>query len=138
MLSIRRTVAAGLLALAVAGCASSGTTTSAGPRRTDSSAISREQIDEQTQAGATNAYEIVQRLRPRWLVSRGPRSIGDQPQILVYMEQVRLGGLEAMRNIDPTTVESMRRLDSSQAVAQLPGLGSAKVESVIVLNRRRR
>lgn len=139
MPSLRRSLAAILLALSAAGCVPSSTAAPApGPRRTDSQAISSEQIREQEQIGVGNMLDVVRRLRPSWLTARGPRSIvGGETVTVVYMEQVLLGGVEALANIDPQTVESVRKLDAAQAISELPGLGSARIQAAIVMRRRR-
>jgi hypothetical protein len=85
---------------------------------------------------ARNAYELVERLRPRWLVPRTVRSTRLDTVILVYQDRTRLGGVEALRGIPVDMVRSLRVLDAAEA-GQLPGLGAQHVERVIMVSPRR-
>ena len=88
-------------------------------------------------ADAQNAYELVQRLRPRWLVERTDRSIRLPTVILVYLDGARLGGVEELRDLALPLIHSMRVLDAAEA-GTLPGLGSQHVERVIMVHSHRR
>ena len=73
--------------------------TGAGSR---SSSASRTMISsaEIAASGGTNAQEIVDRLRPEWLLTRGDASIsGDMRQTLVYLNDQRYGTVAALRDI---------------------------------------
>jgi hypothetical protein len=83
-------------------------------------------------SGARNAYELVERLRPRWLRAGPPRSTRLDTVILVYFNGTALGGPETLRDIALEQVHRMRVLDSAEA-GQLPGLGSRHVERVIMV-----
>lgn len=112
------------LAVTVLGCAS-----------TPSSFPDRNQITEREieQTRATNALELIERLRPFWLIaSRGERSINLETTILVYQNQTALGGLEELRRIPVHVIRSVRALDAVEA-GQLAGLGSRHVERAIVV-----
>jgi hypothetical protein len=52
--------------------------------------------------------------------------------VLVYVNETRLGGLDALRGYPLLSVASLRYLDASQA-GLLPGAGSAHVEGAIVI-----
>lgn len=92
--------------------------------------------EELQSSDAQNAYELVQRLRPRWLQSRGSRSLTMSTGILVFLNDSRLGGLESLRQISKEGIASMRYLDAAQAIAELPGIGSQHAEAVIVVSTR--
>lgn len=79
---------------------------------------------------AANAYELVERLRPRWLIARGDRSINLDTVILVYEDGVRLGGIETLRDLQRPLIHSLRVLDAAEA-GKLPGMGSQHVQRVI-------
>src|SRR6266436_3865091 len=65
-------------------------------QRTD--LISRDQIAEV--GGARNLYEVVERLRPRWLVVRsGMRSFSMETEVVVFQGQLFLGTQDALRNL---------------------------------------
>jgi hypothetical protein len=107
-------------ALLAAGCA--------GRRDNSPPPISREvltraQIDE---AHATNAYEAVERLRSRWLRQRGTTQMpatGGGPQfrenpIAVYLDDQRLGTLEALRTIEVAAIRYIRFFPPVEAAAR--------------------
>jgi hypothetical protein len=85
--------------------------------------LTREQI--MSVQGVTNLYDVVQRLRPRWLIARaenrtlGGASVG----ILVYQEQTLLGDVETLRQLQPEIAYELRFLDGTTASTTLPGLG---------------
>jgi hypothetical protein len=64
-----------------------------GPSR-DRTVISSEEI---AASEARTAHELIQRLRPLWLQSRGDRSTRLETTILVYQNDVMLGGIETLR-----------------------------------------
>lgn len=82
---------------------------------------------------AGNAYELVEMLRPRWLRLGSDRSLRLETVILVYQDNVRLGGTEALRDLPLPLIRSLRVLDPAQA-GTLPGLGSQHVDRVIVVS----
>jgi hypothetical protein len=103
----------------------------AGSRRVTSEhdLISREEV---VAAEVTNAYQLVERLRPLWLRSRGERSTRLETVILVYQNQSMLGDIEQLRAIPIEIVHSIRVLNAAEA-GRLAGLGSQHVERVIMV-----
>jgi len=102
-----------------------------GPSR-DRNLISAEEIAD---SDSRNAYELIQRLRPLWLQSRGERSIRLGTEIVVYQDGTMLGGIDLLEGIPIELVRSVRVLDSAEA-GRLPGLGSRHVERVIMIYTR--
>jgi hypothetical protein len=86
-------------------------------------------------SSARNAYELVERLRPRWLRPGPYRSLRLDTVILVYFDGVRLGGVDTLRDIERESILTMRVLDAARA-GHLPGLGSQHVERVILISSR--
>lgn len=82
-----------------------------------------------------SVFEVVSRLRPQWLMVRGgARSQqGGETVILVYQGQNLLGGVDALRQMRPDAVRSMRYLDSATASASLPGRRDQHVAGAIVI-----
>jgi hypothetical protein len=80
-----------------------------------------------------DAYELVEKLRPRWLRAGPDRSLRLETVILVYYDNVRLGGIESLRNMPIMPIRSMHVLDAA-AAGTLPGLGSQHVERVIMIS----
>lgn len=103
------------------GCSTAPTTRKA-PTRSD--LLTRDEI--MSVRGASTLYDVVKRLRPRWLVVRAPdRSLGGMTTaIFVYLEQTLMGDVESLRELQPDMAYEMRWLDGATASATLPGLGS--------------
>jgi len=71
----------------------------------------------------SNLYDVVQALRTRWLLSRGPDTIlGKQGEVQVHLDDVRLGGVQSLRNLSPVGVAYIQWFDPTSA-AQRWGLG---------------
>lgn len=84
-----------------------------------SSVISREEI---ASVRAGNLYDVVQRLRPGWLTTRGIQNFsGSTGKIVVYQDHQRMGELSALRELRPENVVVLRYLDATTA-AMLPGI----------------
>ena len=103
------------LALAIvfaAGCASSS---SASGRRSgvrDTRVLTAEEL---RQSSAANMYEVIRAYRPEWLIKRGQTSINLEGDIVVYVDNVALGGPESLRSIDVQSVQSARFMSASEA-----------------------
>lgn len=69
---------------------------------------------------AQDAYELIARLRPRWLQSRGAASIRDPtPQLpVVYVDRIRMGGLEVLRNLNATDILELRYYSAPDATTR--------------------
>ena len=64
-----------------------------------------------------NAYEAVEALHSNWLLLR-PNSFLAQGQVLVYMDNVRLGGISELRTISLMPIEYMEYFDAVQATTR--------------------
>lgn len=106
----------------------------AGVPRSDSRVITRAELD---QVDVRNAYEAVERLRPRWLVVRsGPRSFQMETEVVVFQDQLFLGNQEVLERIGTEGIYSIRYLDGPTAKASLPQLGNRHVQGAIVISMR--
>jgi hypothetical protein len=63
-----------------------------------------------------SAYDAVFSLRANWLEGRSPHMAGGGVQ--VYLDNVRLGGIESLRSVDIRTVSYIRRQDSFDSSAR--------------------
>jgi len=89
--------------------------------------------------GARDLYDVVQRLRPRWLTTRaGERSYGMATGIVVYQDQSRLGNVDQLRQLQPSAAFELRYLDGTTASATLPGLGAGQhvAGAIVVVTRQ--
>ena len=100
-----------LLLLVTAACASS--TQGARPSsRRDARILSAEEIKA---SSASNMYDVIRSHRPEWLIKRGQTSINLEGDIVVYVDNVALGGPESLKSIDVQSVQSARFLNASEA-----------------------
>lgn len=118
------------LVLAIVGiggvaCASTGESA-----RRDTTVLTQEEIQD---VRVSNLYEAVERLRPRWLQVRSPRSFNTETEVVVFMNRSFLGGPEILRQFGTTSVLRIRYLDGPTASATLGGMSGRHVEGAIIL-----
>lgn len=116
-----------LTALALGGCASSSS--SRPPTSGDTNTVTRAEIEA---TGAITAYEVLERLRPRWLRVRTSRSFNRPTTVVVFVDNLQLEGIRSLWDVEAANIVSIRWFDSAQA-GQLPGLGSRHVQGAIVV-----
>ena len=139
-----RVFAALVITYGALGCSSATKTTSATPK-IDQDVITTAEIDSQP---FRDAYDIVQMLRPTWFtrksggssarrmgVSTSNSAIG--AGLVVYIDNSRMGDVEALRQIRPNGIESLRFMDAATATAMLPGIGTSVISGAIVARSRR-
>ena len=116
----------------LAGCASTGT---GGDDGRQENLLTREEIME---VGATNLYDVINRLRPRWLQVRSNRSFSMETEIAVLQNDMYLGPAgEALRQISPELAFSIEYLEGSRAATAIPGLMSGRhIEAAIIIHTR--
>ncbi|HEV2734568.1 MAG TPA: hypothetical protein VGV85_06995 [Longimicrobiaceae bacterium] len=117
-------------------------------RRGEQEIISQEEIEA---ASASDLYELVQRLHPEWLRERGVQSHSQTgkvsgggaaptvvtpglPTILVYQDNARLGGVEALRVIPVADAGTVQFLNAAQATYRF-GIGHSN--GVILVTTRK-
>ena len=123
--------AAGLLILAVAGCSSSHATrpSNAAPSR-DADVIT---ADELTGSTAPSVYDAVRQLRPAWWMRSQPTVVLRQNQLIVYVDGIRYGGFDSLRQLSKTSVAFVRYYSPGSAEARFgPGhpLGAIEVKTL--------
>jgi hypothetical protein len=82
------------------------------PVRVDYTLLTEEQLREHH---FNSAYEAVAALRSRWLETRGTDSFNRPSQVLVYLDDTRLGGVETLRQIALSGVLYIRYIDGITA-----------------------
>jgi hypothetical protein len=70
---------------------------------------------ELSSVASADLYLAVQSLRPQWLRQMSRQSIYQNEQIWVYMDDLRLGGLDQLKQIMPASVESVQFLTGLEA-----------------------
>ena len=120
---------------AIIGCASSGAGSSgfrASPTR-----ITRSEI---YSANASNAYELISRLRPDWLRTQPTGSVAGgvvrSQSILVYLNRQRLEDLNALKTISVGGIESAEWVDASRVQTVLSEVPSGAIAGAIVIRTR--
>ena len=75
-------------------------------------------------ANESNLYDFIRARRPNWLTSVKPTTIRPDREsgLVVYLDNTRLGGLDALRQLTPHAVMSVRYFGPSSAEARFgPG-----------------
>jgi hypothetical protein len=93
----------------------------AGLPRQDLDTLTREQI---TENRFVNAYDAVQAMRSNWLQTRGTDSFQTPSEVLVYLDNVKMGGVLELRAIPTTTIAFIRHFDGVEATNRW-GVGHA-------------
>jgi hypothetical protein len=145
-----------LMLAAVVACASAGGAagSSGAKAKSNSDVITTAEIDA---GNFRDAYDVVQRLRPTWFTKARASSSGSlsgtqvsgsaggmsgvQPSsggggLVVYLDNARMGGPEALRDLPATSISSLQYMDAATATAKLPGLGSSIITGAIVASAR--
>jgi hypothetical protein len=105
------------LLLLVGACATAGT----GGERSPRDIITRTQLEQST---ASTAYEAIERLHPQWFQLRGQQSLSGRTDLVVYLNNARMGGRESLRGISLAGVEYIQRFDAPAATVRW-GIGHA-------------
>jgi hypothetical protein len=138
---IRRIVLVAPVTLALlAGCASKsapGAAPDAAPAvagrpRQDQQLITRDVI---IGTQYTNLYDVVQAMRPNWLRTRGANDSATPDSLQIYLDNQRVGTVNELRNIPPTSVLSLRYYDPIASAAKWGMNHSAGV--IYVLTQRK-
>lgn len=96
----------------------------------DSSRITALEIE---QSRVSTAYELVERLRPAWLRTRGQGSILLSSPIRVYLNGAPYGSLAALSQIRATEVRLLERLGASEATRRF---GTDHANGAILVSTR--
>jgi hypothetical protein len=113
----RRVLATTMVAFAA--CASGGGASTA---LQNPNVISTEEI---AASSASNAYEVIQRLRPNFLRTRGAvhgtpgaANAVEMVDLVVYLNENRLGGSDQLRQVSTTDIREIRYFNSSEATTK--------------------
>lgn len=121
-----------LLPVLSTGCASSGT--GGGGERERSDLLTREQI---MGVEATNLFDAIRRLRPRWVQIRSTRSFEMETEIVVIQNDSYMGPVEILKELGPEVAYEVQYLEGSRAATALPGLMSGRhIEGAIIIRTR--
>ena len=106
-----RWAVAAVAALTHAACAGRKSGDADAPRA-NRNVITHEQI---VQQNFRTALDAVQALRPNWLRTRGADSFQSPTQVIVYLDNVRMGGIDQLSTLSPSNIGSIQHYDGVQA-----------------------
>ena len=130
-----------LVLAASAACASSGGTGT----QPEVQQSSRDKVTsmEISSIPASNAYDLVTRLRPQWLKSYGVASIGgnsgsraSNPLTFVYLDGSKMGEIDVLKSISSSGIKSMEWISSTRAPIVFTDIGSDPVNGVISIKTK--
>lgn len=98
--------------LVIPGVACSARQTAGSSERVDRNVITQAQIRE---GGFRTAYEAVEVLKALWLKIR-PDGLSQQREVLVYLDDVRLGGIQTLKQVLSSEIVLIRYYDSQTAI----------------------
>lgn len=124
----------GLVVLLAAGMLWGCASTKASKQTVNPNIITREEI---MASNANNLHDVVTRLRPQWLRTPAATSFNMNNVILVFQDQMNLGGPDALRQLGPELAYELRYVDGVRASATLPGITNGQhVEGVIIVSTK--
>ncbi len=118
-MSVHSRLASSALLLLLLGCASSGESRSG----SSSGALTLADLEEATEA---NLYDVIQRLRPRWLRTRGRDLAGRTLVAQVFVDGSPRGEISVLRQIrvvDITDVSFLSAIDAATRYGTRAGTG---------------
>jgi hypothetical protein len=108
-----------LVALLTLASACVGNRPAAARPRADHNVITREEL---LSKYYSTAYDAVAALHSNWLQTKGPDSFVSPTQVWVYVDNTKVGGIETLRLLVPTSISYIRYFDGISASARW-GLG---------------
>lgn len=121
-----------LLALAAAACGAPSEVPPEDRPRTRWDRLTQQEIQ---RTELTTIYDVIQRLQPTWL--RSPRMQGRNLDLGVFVDGVRVGGVEYLRQMPASLVTEAHYLDSRRLADELTVNQSAGLGAAIMLSTRR-
>jgi hypothetical protein len=132
MVGARKSLVLLLVAMSF-GCAPPSSSGEAGSRK--SQIITQQEISAAGMSG--NAYELISRLRPNFLVTRGQTTLGAESAASypnVYLDGVAFGDINTLKNLDSAQIAEIRLYQAWEAQTKF-GLGNNS--GVIAITTRR-
>jgi hypothetical protein len=117
----------------IVACASSGATAGASHQ---SDLITATEI---ASSGTTNAWDMINRLRPNWLKQQAVGSVGGGARtqvIAVYVDGHRFGDISTLRTLSSSSIRSAQWLDAARAATVLNEVGSDPIAGAIIIKTR--
>lgn len=111
----RRRLAPLLLAAVLASCGGCVALSGGGASSGGASILTRADLLE---TNMPSVYEAVQQIRPQWLRARGSPRIGEPAEVLVFVNDSPVGGVEVLRSWRSQDVQDVRFFTASEAATR--------------------
>jgi TonB-dependent Receptor Plug Domain len=117
-----------LAIVASTACATAGAGT--GAARRDANLITQQEI---AASNEPTAYDVIKRLRPAFLTTRGQSSlqVNGADYALVYLDGQQYGGLSSLRNISAEQIREIRYYSGTSAVSKFGGMAGSGVIEIV-------
>ncbi len=114
-------------------CASSGSQTGQASPQHDPYVITAAEL---ATSNTSNLFEAIRQLRPRWMERLGPTTFRTEAEypVLVYMDRIRFGAPDMLRQVPVSLPLSVRYYSASEAQAEF-GVGNLQGAIQIVTRR---
>lgn len=108
-------------AVVLAACTTSGARVASGGERTERDLILEQEIVSRA-SDAANALQVIQKLRPQMLRTRGLASptdrTGESVQPKVYIDNIEYGSLGQLQNVNASQIREIRFINSRDATTR--------------------
>ncbi|MGI9045162.1 MAG: hypothetical protein ACR2GK_13715 [Gemmatimonadaceae bacterium] len=130
---MKRLTIALALGLVIGGCGS-GRAPEAGYGFRNRNVITFDEIS-MSRSVSTSAFDLIQRLRPEYLRSRGTSSLSNITPVtaVVYVDEVRYGQLESLRSLSADQIREVHYINASDATTRF---GTDHVGGAILITTR--
>jgi len=102
-------------ALVIGLMSSCATATQQGPSRSSRNVLTAEDLQGQSER---NLYDLLARIRPNWLRAQGANLVSGTTPVVVYMNNVRFGGVEVLADLPLDEIEQVRFVDGTDAATR--------------------
>jgi hypothetical protein len=113
VITLRRCII--VAAVLLTACSSTGTRSGSGSS-SDQNRLTNQEIRE-VDPNLT-LLEVINRVRPQWLTRHGGTPLQEASDVVVYRDDIRMGGRDALREIRMDIVTSVRYLSASEATGR--------------------
>jgi hypothetical protein len=119
------------MAIWLTACAAAGATGGSGRDRT------RLTAEELAAHGSRSLYDVIRQVRPQWLASRGPTTLGaaTDEEVVIYRDGAKLGGPSYLRDMTADLVASVQYLTGPEAASRY-GLNHQQGAIVVTSKKR--
>ena len=90
---------------------------------------------EMAAANLPTAFDVVERLRPHFLRPRGPTTLVSDTRLVIYQDNLNLGGVDMLRQIRAAELQEIRFLSASDATTRF---GTGHPGGAIIVTTRKR